>query len=98
MIAVASRLALVAPVARTRMVAVWASILAVAAVVVAVVGRSGFEGQMYLVSVALVALVAAVVVPGAAAREPTVTAGFVAAALGAHLVGSLLRYLIIQAV
>jgi hypothetical protein len=96
--AVASRLTLVAPLVRPRTAAVWACILAAAAVVVVVVGRSGFEGQMYLVAVALVALVAAFVVPGAVAREPTVTAGFVATALGAHLVGSLLRYLIIQAV
>jgi hypothetical protein len=74
-----------------------AVLVACCAAVVAL-GRSGFEGQMYLVSVALVALVAAFVLPKAVARDGTLTVPFVATALALHLIGSLLRYFIIQAV
>jgi len=83
---------------RVRSAGVWIGVLAAVGVAVSVVGHSGFEGQMYLVSVALVAMVAAVFIPRAVAHEPSVSQGFLWAALGAHLVGSLLRYLIIQAV
>jgi hypothetical protein len=77
---------------------VWIGVIAAATVVVVVAGRSGFEAQMYLVSVAIVALVAAFVLPKAVTRDGTLSIGFVVAALGMHLVGSLLRYVIIQAV
>jgi len=94
----ASQVTSVAGSFRVRSTGVWIGVLAAVAVAVSVLGHSGFEGQMYLVAVALVALVAAVLIPRAVAHEPSVSAGFLWAALGAHLVGSLLRYLIIQAV
>ena len=53
---------------------------------------------MYLISVALVCLVAAVVIPKAAERDGTVTPVYLWVALAAHLVGGLLRYAIIQTV
>jgi hypothetical protein len=66
--------------------------------VVYAMGRAGFEGQMYLVTVALVGLVAAFVLPKAVERDGGLTLPFVVGALGLHLVGSLVRFVIIQAV
>jgi hypothetical protein len=83
---------------RPSVVLVWIAVLAAAGIAIVAVGRSGFEGQMYLVSVALVALVAAFVLPKAVARDGRLSMPFVATALVLHLVGSLLRYFIIQAV
>jgi hypothetical protein len=92
------QLSLSRPLRRPSVVFVWIGVLAVCAVIIVAVGRSGYEGQMYLVTVAIVCLVAAFVLPKAVARDGTLTVPFVALALGAHLVGSLLRYFIIQAV
>jgi hypothetical protein len=95
---VATQLILSRPARRPAVALVWLGVLAVAFAVVMVMGRSGFEAQMYLVTVALVAMVAVFLLPKAVARDGTLTLPFVATALGAHLVGSLLRYFIIQAV
>ena len=76
----------------------WMGILAASVAVVIAMGRSGFEGQMYIVAVAIVSVVAAFVLPKAVARDGGLSMAFVAAALGMHLVGSLLRFIIIQAV
>jgi hypothetical protein len=95
---VASLLALPRQSTPARPVVVWVGVLAAAAGVVYAVGRSGFEGQMYLVTVSVVAVVAAFVLPRAVARDGALTSAFVVTALGAHLVGSLLRFFIIQAV
>jgi hypothetical protein len=76
----------------------WILILAAVVTVAFVMGRSGFEGQMYLVAVALVGLVAAFVLPKAVTRDGGLSIAFVTAALGMHLLGSLLRFVIIQAV
>ena len=78
--------------------AMWGLLLVAAAGSVVVLGRADFEGQMFLVSCALVTLGAFIFLPRAVAKEPTVAVSFLAVALGAHLLGSLLRYYIIQAV
>jgi hypothetical protein len=79
-------------------VAMWLLLLGTAGGAVLVLGRAEFEGQMFLVASALVTMAAFLYLPKAVAKEPTVTVSFLAVALGAHIVGSLLRYYIIQAV
>ncbi|MFL5799994.1 MAG: glycosyltransferase family 39 protein [Actinomycetota bacterium] len=81
-----------------RIVALWLAVLAATTGAVVAVSRSGFEGQMYIVTVALVAITAAFVLPRAVARDGSLGVGFVATALAAHLIGSLFRFFIIQAV
>jgi hypothetical protein len=83
---------------RHRLLGVWVATLGAVGLAVVVLGKAHYEGQMYLISVALVCMVAAVVLPRAAERDGTVTPAFLWAALAAHLVGSLLRYAIIQTV
>lgn len=78
--------------------ALWILLLLTAVGAVVVLGRADFESQMFLVASALITVVAFVFMPRAVAKEPTVAVTFLAVALGAHLVGSLLRYYIIQAV
>ena len=78
--------------------AIWFLIGGAVALAIFLLGRASPEGQMYLVTVAITAAVAAVAIPRAVAREPSVTVGFLALALAAHLFGSLLRYIIIQQV
>ena len=92
------QLRLTVPARRPSVVLVWIGVLIAAAGVIVAVGKSGYEGQMYLVTVAIVSVVAAFVLPKAVARDGKLTLPFVATALGLHLVGSLLRYYIIQAV
>ncbi len=86
------------PARRPSVILVWFTVLVASGTAIVALGRSGFEGQMYLVSVALVGLVAAFFLPKAVARDGTLSLPFVATALLLHLVGSLLRYVIIQAV
>src|SRR5262249_50332859 len=92
------RLSLSRPVRRPSVVLVWIGVLLAAAVAILAIGRSGFEVQMYLVTVAIVCLAAAFILPKAVARDGKLSLPFVASALALHLVGSLLRYFIIQAV
>jgi hypothetical protein len=98
MTAVASQLVLPRWGPAPRIVVLWLAVLAATAGAVAAVGRSGFEGQMYIVTVALVAVIAAFVLPGAVARDGSLGMAFVVSALAAHLIGSLFRFFIIQAV
>jgi Dolichyl-phosphate-mannose-protein mannosyltransferase len=98
MTAVASQLALPRPAFTPRRVAVWLFVLPAAALAIVAIGRSGFEGQMYIVTVAVVAVIAAFVLPRAVARDGSLEIAFVATALAAHLIGSLFRFFIIQAV
>jgi hypothetical protein len=90
--------AVVAPVRSTVSVGAW--VLIVIAVVggVALLGRSGPEGQMYVALSAITALVAAFALPRAAARDGAISVRFLVVALAAHVLGSLLRYAIIQSV
>ena len=65
---------------------------------VVVLGASTPDAQMFLAITAIVAAFGVVFIPRAAHRDGSVTAGFLGVALGAHVVGSLLRFVIIQAV
>jgi hypothetical protein len=78
--------------------AVWFLIGGSVALAIFLLGRASPEGQMYLVMSAITAAVAAVMIPRAVTKEPSVTVGFLALALAAHVFGSLLRYIIIQQV
>src|SRR5262245_845129 len=86
------------PARRPSVLVVWIGVLLATLGIVYAVGRSGFEGQMYVVTVALVSLAAAFVLPKAVRRDGGLSILFVVGALGLHLVGSLLRFYIIQAV
>ncbi len=98
MSAVPTQLILSRPARRPSVLIVWIGVLAAAIGIVYAMGKSGFEGQMYLVTVALVGVVAAFVLPKAVRRDGGLSLPFVVGALGLHLVGSLLRFIIIQAV
>jgi hypothetical protein len=93
----ASRAA-VAPARSSASLGAWVLIAAGVVAVVALLGRTGPEGQMFVTLSAIAALVAAFALPRAAARDGAISVRFLAVALGAHLLGSLLRYTIIQSV
>ena len=65
---------------------------------VLVLGASTPDAQMFLAISAVIAAVGVVFIPRAARRDGGVSARFLAVALGAHVAGSLLRFVIIQAV
>jgi len=98
MSAVSMQMSMTRPARRPSLLLVWAVVLLVAGAAIVAVGRSSYEGQMYLVTCALVAIVAALVLPKAVARDGKLSVPFVATALALHLVGSLFRYFIIQTV
>jgi hypothetical protein len=68
------------------------------ALVVGILGRTSNEGEMFLLLAAVVAVLAALWIPRAAARDGEIGPWFLAAALAAHILGALLRYMIIQTV
>ena len=76
----------------------WFTIVAALLASIVVLGASTPDAQMFLAITAVVAAFAVVFIPRAAHRDGTVTPAFLALALGAHVVGSLLRFIIIQAV
>ncbi|MDP9243292.1 MAG: hypothetical protein M3O84_08980 [Actinomycetota bacterium] len=76
----------------------WFAILVGVALAVLLVGASTPDVQMFLALTGIIAVVAALLIPRAVAREPSISPRFLAVALMAHVVGSLLRYFIIQAV
>jgi hypothetical protein len=76
----------------------WIGIGAAVAACVLLLGASTPDGQMFLALTAIVAALAWVLIPRAVRREPTVSARFLGLALAAHVVGSLVRFLIIETV
>jgi hypothetical protein len=76
----------------------WFTIVAVLLASIVVLGASTPDAQMFLAISAIVAAFGVVFIPRAAHRDGTVTPAFLGIALGAHVVGSLLRFIIIQAV
>ena len=76
----------------------WFTIVAALLASVVVLGASTPDAQMFLAITAIVAAFGVVFIPRAAHRDGTVTPAFLGLALGAHVVGSLLRFIIIQAV
>ncbi len=77
---------------------VWIAIAVGVVVCVVFVGASTPDVQMFLALTGIIGVAAGLLIPRAVAREPSISARFVAVALFAHVVGSLLRYFIIQAV
>jgi hypothetical protein len=77
---------------------VWFAIVAALLGSIVVLGASTPDAQMFLAITAIVAAFGVVFIPRAAHRDGSVTSAFLAFALGAHVVGSLLRFIIIQAV
>ena len=75
------QLSLTSPARRPSVVLVWIAVLAASAGAIVVIGKSGYEGQMYLVTVAIVGVIAAFVLPKAVARDGKLTLPFVATAL-----------------
>ena len=77
---------------------VWFAIVAALLASVVVLGASTPDAQMFLAISAVVAAFGVVFIPRAAHRDGSITSAFLAFALAAHVVGSLLRFVIIQAV
>lgn len=78
-------------------VAAWGLIFLAGFVAVVTVGTAGVEAASYLTLVTVIALVASFLIPAAARKQP-ITARTMAIALGVFVVGSLVRYLIIETV
>ena len=76
----------------------WVAIAVVLASSVVVLGASTPDAQMFLAISAIVAAFGVVFIPRAAHRDGWITPRFLGFALGAHVVGSLLRFVIIEAV
>ena len=76
----------------------WLATVVVLVASVLVLGASTPDAQMFLAISAIVAAFGVVFIPRAAHRDGSVSAGFLGIALGAHVVGSLLRFVIIEAV
>jgi hypothetical protein len=76
----------------------WIAIASVLLASVVVLGASTPDAQMFLAISAIVGAFGVVFIPRAAHRDGSLTSSFLALALGAHVVGSLLRFVIIQAV
>ena len=76
----------------------WIAIGVVLVGSVVVLGASTPDAQMFLAITAVVAAFGLAFIPRAARRDGSVTPAFLGFALGAHVVGSLLRFVIIQAV
>jgi hypothetical protein len=87
----------VAP-ARGGPTAAWMLIAATLLVTIVTLGASTPDAQMFIVLTAIIALIGVWLIPRAAARDGVLSPRFLAFALAAHIVGSLLRYAIIQAV
>ena len=79
-------------------VAAWGLIFVAGFVAVVIAGTLTVEPQAYVVLVAVIALIASLLIPSAARRAPWVTPRFLAIALITFLLGSLVRYLIIETV
>ncbi len=77
---------------------VWVAIFAAALLAALLVGASTPDVQMFLALTGLIGIAASLLIPRAVAKEPSISPRFLAVALIAHVVGSLLRYFIIQAV
>jgi hypothetical protein len=79
-------------------VAAWGVIFLGGFIAVVVAGTLTVEPQAYLTLVAVIALIGSLLIPFAAKRSVGVTPRFLATALIMFVVGSLVRYLIIQSV
>ncbi|MEA2580386.1 MAG: hypothetical protein QOE83_1278 [Actinomycetota bacterium] len=62
------------------------------------VGASTPDVQMFLALSAIITALGALIIPRVVRRDGTLSASFLGAALGAHVIGALLRFTIIQAV
>jgi hypothetical protein len=78
----------------------WAWIVIVAGLVggVVVMGASTPDAQMFMALTAIIAVLGVLLIPRMARRDGLISGRFLGVALTAHIVGSLLRFIIIQAV
>ncbi len=79
-------------------VAAWGLIFVAGFVAVVIAGTLTVEPQAYVVLVAVTALIASLLIPAASRRAPWITPRFLAIALLTFLMGSLVRYVIIETV
>ncbi|MCA1726344.1 MAG: hypothetical protein LC722_01415 [Actinobacteria bacterium] len=79
-------------------VAAWGLIFLAGFLSVTIVGTAGVEAASYLTLVTVIALIASVIIPNAARKQPGISGRTLAIALGMFLLGSLARYLIIQTI
>jgi hypothetical protein len=77
---------------------VWAVVGVVVTVAILAIGASTADVQMFLALSAIIATLGALIIPRVSRHDGTISARFLGVALGAHVVGALLRFFIIQAV
>lgn len=76
----------------------WVFIVAGLLASIVVLGSSTPDAQMFMALTAIIGVIGVITIPRAARRDGAISARFLGLALTAHVIGSLLRFIIIQAV